>query len=162
MLWFMITNFGYCQIKIAGWIKMLYRFGEAINTRVNQSYVLNEQHRNGNPHRSQWTIRPNDEVGVFEHSIESSWISQNRNCSWGLYLLNEKPSSLGLSITKKSLWIAKFVESANIWHGYPANYRFHTQDRPHTEVLQDWRSCGYIRKHEISKIRSGKRCSLSD
>ena len=148
---------------------MLYQSGMAINTRVGQSYIWNMQHRNGNPNKSQWIINHSQEINVFEYSYESVWISQNRDkrVSWGLYLVNGNPSVLGqtamyCTLPLKVVLIAKFIEGTQAWHGYPANYRCNPQDRPCTQILKNWRNCGHIEKSEVAKIRSGKRCSLSD
>ena len=146
--------------------KMRYQFGEIISTRVDQSYVLNSQHRDNNPNKSQWAIRPAEEIHVFEHSHESDWLSQTARHSWGLHLVNGKPSIVGRSVRSRdpiqNLWIAKFVGNSQFWHGYPADYRFNLQDRPDGAILQNWYACGYIGKHDRSRIQSGKRCSLSD
>ena len=35
---------------------MLHQSGEIITTKVNQPYMPNWQHRDGNPNKSQWVI----------------------------------------------------------------------------------------------------------
>jgi len=147
---------------------MLYQSGMAINTRIGQSYIWNMQHRNGNPNKSQWIINHNQEIHVFEYSYGANWISrkQNKKFSWGLNLINEVPSVLGetaknCELPLQFVRIAKFVEGTQTWHGYPANYRCNSQDRPDPKILENWYTRGYIRKDEIKKVRNMKPCSLS-
>ncbi len=147
---------------------MLYQRGETITTRVGQLYVINWQHRDGNPKKSQWAIDQGQEIGVFECSYESDWVSQeqDKRSSWGLYIVDRIPSVLGRTARECKLplgdvRVAKFTESQQTWHGYPANYRDNNQDRPDTRILKSWHTRGYIRKNEIKRIRSMKPCSLS-
>lgn len=147
--------------------KMRYQFGEIINVRFNQSYVLNSQHRHGrNPNKSQWTIGTAEEIHIFEHSYASNWLSPTARWSWGLHLVDDKPSVVGRSARSSGpiqyLRIAKFVDNSQSWHGYPANYRLNLQDRPDDPILEDWRASGYINKRDMTKIKVGERCSLSD
>ena len=146
---------------------MRYQLDKISDTRVNQSYLLSSQHRHGrNRKKSQWTVRPVEEIHIFEHSYASNWFSQTARWSWGLHLVKGRPSVIGYLARSRghiqNLWIAKFVDNSQFWHGYPANYRLNLQDRPGDPILKDWRASGYISKRDMTKIKVGERCSLSD
>ena len=145
---------------------MLYQRGKITVTKVGQPYVSNWQHRDGNPKKSQWTINQGQEIGVFEYSYKSNWVSQRRDkrSSWGLYMTDGMIFVLGRTAREcelplRDVRIAKFIEDRQAWHGYPANYRCNKQDRPDTKILESWHKCGYIRKNEIKKIRNMKPCA---
>jgi hypothetical protein len=154
---------------------MPYRFDNPVTTSVGQSYVVKSDHRDGSKKKSQWIIAPQEEVNTFEGAYSLSWTSTSGQQAWGLHLVDGRPTILGTAPTKlgtthrgpsrtERLWLAKFVRNATpvFWHGYPANYRHKSQDRPPVSVLQAWHDCGYISKREISRIRGSKPCSLSD
>lgn len=129
---------------------------------VGVQYIIKDYHRNGgNGRKSQWMIPEPAEVQCFERSHHSNWI--NNNMAWGLHPAAPPPQVLGRSPNGDDLKIARFRASANgtTWQGFPADYRRKTQDRPTITILHLWMRAGYIRKHEMSKVRSGKRCSLS-
>jgi hypothetical protein len=139
-----------------------------IKTRLDIFYVPNPLHRNHDREKSQWRITETDEISVFELSHLSNWFSCSNSHSWGLHLQNGQPLILGCSAANApyicDLRIAKFVRNTHpiYWHGYPANYRIHNQDKPPMPVLNDWQRRGYISKSDKSKIRKGKRCNLSN
>lgn len=148
--------------------KMSYLLDRSFPTSVGEAYAIKSDHRNHSKRKSQWTVPPEQEVTTFEGAYSSSWFSRSGEQAWGLHDVNGKPHALGITAgglpRKERLWLAKFVRNAMplFWHGYPANYRFNSQDRPPDYVLRDWHRHGYIRKHEISRIRRGRACSLSD
>jgi hypothetical protein len=147
---------------------MPYRFDDPFPTLVGQSYALKSDHRDGSKKKSQWFITTQEEVNAFEGAYSMSWVSASGEPAWGLHLVDGKPTMLGTGYKDPScperLWLAKFIRNVLpvFWHGYPATYRRRNQDRPPVSVLRDWCNHGHIGKHEIAKIRGGKRCSLSD
>ena len=136
-------------------------------TAVGQDYVIKADHRDGTHDKAQWKISMDEEVDTFERGFGSEWFSSKKSWAWSLYLNTQRPNPLGVSKRSEPpiqrLWIAKFVKNASpaFWHGYPADYRRRTQDRPDIDVLEDWRRQGFIGKREIAKIRSGLKCNLS-
>ena len=64
--------------------------------------------------------------------------------------------------SRESLFFGKFVDGSAIaiWHGYPADYRRRTQDRPPISVLQVRVMRGLVQKHHVAKIPGGMQCSL--
>jgi hypothetical protein len=129
---------------------------------VGVRYIIKADHRNGgNGRKSQWVIAEPAEVQCFERSHKSNWTTTN--AAWGLHLPGSSPQVLGRSVTGTDLKIARFLPAANgkTWHGFPADYRRKKQDRPAVTVLLLWLKAGFIRKHDISRVRSGKPCNLS-
>lgn len=124
-------------------------------------YILKADHR-GRPtkHKSVWRISVQDEVACFDHAFDSDWVQALTG--WGLHLVESIPAILGENLLYQ-VKIGKFVsiDAAGPWHGYPADYRERLQDRPPVEVLVRWRDSKIIEKHEISRVRQGKPCSLS-
>lgn len=56
--------------------------------------------------------------------------------------------------------VARFDEHADDeWHGYPCNYK-EPQQRPPTEVLNDWLKKELLPRAKIRKIASGQRCAI--
>lgn len=145
---------------------MTFELDSLIPTTVGEPYVLKSDHRTGGHDKSQWIIEREEEIRVFEYAYDSKWLSKTN--AWGLYLPNGQLWFLGRSAAKEpvkqNLWIAKFVQSLTpfFWHGYPADYRRKIHDRPDSAILKNWYDKGHIRKHDISRIRCGKKSSLSD
>lgn len=119
------------------------------------------QHRGKvNNNKSIWTINLVEEVDCFKKSYSSQW---QLNCKgWGLHIIQDRICVLGKNPEGENLKIAKFVDSSNdnSWHGYPADYRSNIQDRPTQHILEMWREEGIIKKHHMSKIRSGMPCNI--
>jgi len=129
---------------------------------VGVRYIIKADHRNGgNGRKSQWVIPEPAELQCFERSHRAKWT--NNNTAWGLHPAVPPLQVLGRSVQGVDLRIARFLAAANgtTWHGFPADYRRKRQDRPAITILLLWFRAGYIRKHDISRVRSGKRCSLS-
>jgi hypothetical protein len=128
-------------------------------------YTSVKQHReNVNDDKSVWTITIEEEIFCFKRSIENSWIDITPKYAWGIHLIG---SSIRLEILGKNreneyLKIAKFIkdDTSESWHGYPADYRKKKKDKPPEKVLLEWRAKGYIEKHHMGKIRSGRICNL--
>src|SRR5262249_2377216 len=133
-----------------------YRHNTPLATAIaNVQYIIKADHRDGgNGYKSQWVIPEPSEVRCFEQSHQSKWI--DNNTAWGLHLPAPPPQVLGRSVEGADLRIARFISAANgaIWHGFPADYRRKMQDRPTNTILVLWMRAGYIRKRDISKVRS--------
>lgn len=124
-------------------------------------YMIVSQHRlNINKNKSHWCITYEEELKCFKNSLANNWVSDFKG--WGLHIINNEISTLGYSKQKEQLKMAKFVDSykSSKWHGYPADYRNNVQDIPSSELLRNWVENGIIQKHQMSKIRSGKKCAL--
>lgn len=127
----------------------------------NVFYIIVSQHiLNINKEKSHWSITYQEQLNCFENSLTNNWLSNFMG--WGLHIINNEIKPLGYSKQREELKIAKFVDSykSSKWHGYPADYRNNIQDRPSSDVLRSWVEDGIIQKHQMSKIRSGKKCAL--
>lgn len=127
----------------------------------NVFYIIVSQHRlNINKDKSHWSITFEEELKCFNNSLTNNWLIDFKG--WGLHMINNEINPLGYSKQGEQLRIAKFVDSykSSKWHGYPADYRNNIQDRPASDVLKSWVENGIIKKHQMSKIRSGKKCAL--
>ena len=144
---------------------MPVRKGSEVATEA-PTYVSKADHRDGTRAKSQWTITFSAEKDCFVASWTRGWLITNRG--WGLHLVDGVPASVGTSARSSGravpadLKVATFRGDSNIWHGYPADYCIHAQDRPPITVLQEWATLGLIRKHELRRIRGSQPCSLSD
>jgi len=127
----------------------------------NTKYIIHPDHRNNTRDKSQWTISPDVEIGVFTYSLNNSWLIKQDG--WGLYLNGNTVLILGHSSdNQRSLFIARFIDSTNKqeWHGYPADHVRRNSDIPAVELLQTWMTNGYLRPAKVSKIVRGKPCNL--
>jgi hypothetical protein len=125
------------------------------------AYVVNVQHRNSNPNKSQWVITPDQERAVFLRAHESGWLLPT--VGWGLHVLEGAATYLGLSTDReRQLVVAKFVggQSPIDWHGYPADHEVHPQDIPEEFVLDRWLSQGVLPAPKVRKIGKAQRCRL--
>jgi hypothetical protein len=123
-------------------------------------YIIVSQHIVPNEYKSHWSITNEEQLKCFEKSLINNWLSDFRG--WGLHIINNQINPLGYSKQGEQLKIAKFVDSykSSKWHGYPADYRNNIQDRPSSDILRSWVNNNIIQKHQMSKIRSGKKCAL--
>lgn len=127
-------------------------------------YYFHPHHRcRKSSKKSQWIISMPMELECFDHSLAMGW--KNGAFAWGI--LRSKDSScrliiLGHNRYQERLSMAKFRDDSKcgVWHGYPADYVRNLGDRPATPILESWRTLGYVEKHHISKIRTGKPCTL--
>ncbi|MBE2255593.1 MAG: hypothetical protein IAE65_05280 [Ignavibacteria bacterium] len=123
------------------------------------TYKIVDYHRNGLPPPSKWIVIPKDELNCFINSINNDWIINDR--AWGIILNENKCKVIGLNEKSEEVKIATFKthKNSNFWHGYPYNIA-KLQDRPHTNVLINWRDNGFIKKTEMSRISRGIKCNL--
>lgn len=127
-------------------------------------YIHKVDHRNGNPHKSQWTIIEADERTCF-HRSRRAW-GNPAYCCWGLHLVNEQAEYLGMSkraaSEQRRLFIAKFVDGNRNgkWHGYPADHVANQQDIPPEIVLGSWLRQGHLPTAVIRKVLRGQKCRL--
>jgi len=126
------------------------------------SYVINPQHRDGNPHKSQWTVSQAAECSLFNTSNSSGWLDFSSKKGFGINKTEAAIDQLGLWTDRVTvLKIAKFVgDQQDQWHGYPANFRQNAQDRPTTTILRKWNYVDYITKAQMGKITRGQKCDL--
>lgn len=119
-------------------------------------YQINPKHRDGSPNKSQWTIRNQDEAGVFGWALEHG--SKSGKYYWGVFLDGLNSCVLGQTTSHRDTRIARFESSAQpiIWHGYPVDYFTAPQrDCPDKDVLSDWEAQKIITKSQISKLIRG-------
>jgi hypothetical protein len=132
-------------------------------------YTHNEQHRNNNPHKSQWTISRDEELSCFETASTLLYIygiNEGPDC-WGLHKENKTVVYLGRTAINspnsgQELFIAKFIDGNNndVWHGYPADHVGNQQDIPPASVLQFWLEENSLPVSKIRKITKGQKCKL--
>jgi hypothetical protein len=129
-------------------------------------YISKKDHRDGTSTKSQWVITFNQEKDCFVVAWTRGWTQIARG--WGLHLVEGVPVKVGVAAQNTdraatvTLKVAIFRTDSTVWHGYPSDYRIHAQDRPSIDVLKEWTKLGFIKKHEVRKIRGGQPCSLSD
>jgi len=129
-------------------------FDKAQDTPGGNKYLHKKDHRDGgNGKKSQWKIKPPDEIACFDEALKRTWGDMTK--AWGLRLVGTTAQKLGTSIRGDDLRIAKFVNGNPAWHGYPADYRTKLQDRPPTAVLRKWVAAGIIGKNDVARIRGG-------
>ena len=107
--------------------------------------------------KSQWTISQQEELAVYQNSINNNWLAGV--FYWGLHLQGNAPQQLGVYKQPSSfgLKIAKFVgDQQNNWHGYPVAHWLSPWDKPTDEVLMKWKDAGIINKAKMAKIHKGK------
>jgi hypothetical protein len=126
------------------------------------NYVINPQHRDGNPHKSQWTVSQAAECSLFNTSNSSGWLDFSSKKGFGINKTEAAIDQLGLWTDRVTvLKIAKFVgDQQDQWHGYPANYRKNQHDKPAISVLNLWFVSDLISKADMSRIKLGKKCNL--
>lgn len=131
------------------------------------SYIYHEHHRNNNPNKSQWVITIDQETDCFisSHQIKDKFTVHSGIC-WGLYLEEDECQYLGKAARHSTepnsqLFIAKFIDNSNEWHGYPADHvdKF-PEDVPHEVWLNYWLQKGLLSKSKVSKILRGRKCKL--
>ncbi len=124
-------------------------------------YLISPDHRNGNPHKAQWTISVAEEVACFERSVANSWLEQS--VGWGLHVDGGSVSYLGTTANDfgpvEQSFVA-FFQLASDCHGYPADVRRRTRERPSTRVRRAWLDGGYLRPAVVRKLSRGQRCAL--
>lgn len=123
-------------------------------------YTPNPQHRNATyaNQKSQWTITIPDEHACYNIATTLGWCGAD--CGWGLHLAAGGPAPLGVSPQAYQLYIAKFVQDQNVWHGYPVAHWLSPFDKPSGETLAAWEASGFINRATRAKIYRGKKCSL--
>lgn len=88
-----------------------------------------------------------------------SMIQRNQICPKGygyeIKLSNNNLDVIGYNQKQPKLYIGKFTQSNNEWHGYPADYQNNIQDKPHDSVLQTMKTNG-LSKNDITRIKKGK------
>lgn len=123
-------------------------------------YGVHPDHRNGTPHKSQWTITPPDEVASFERSFKSNWL--DGMAAWGLHLKDGVADYLGVAQDHHTpVFVAKFVtaDDKSLWHGYPADHT-RRHDRPVQTVLRIWLKDAVLPAAKIRKLGKGEPCNL--
>ena len=127
-----------------------------------ENYIINAQHRNRNPNKSQWVISELKENELFNTACISEWIEGAAKKGFGVQKNGTHLDVLGICKDRiTDLKIAKFVADHNDdWHGYPANYRKHKQDTPTTNILHKWLDEQLITKSQMCKIVRGQKCKL--
>lgn len=131
-------------------------------------YVINAQHRDGNPNKSQWIISEDDESVCFRWAANDLTVLhlESQKICWGLYVVEDQLEYLGTSARNESncnecLFIAKFVGDHGVnWHGYPANHVANPHDIPAPEVLRKWKERNFLRRPAVRKISKGQKCRL--
>ncbi|MCL7721146.1 hypothetical protein [Actinobacillus pleuropneumoniae] len=124
-------------------------------------YIVNNQHRNQNPNKSQWCIRVPEERDLFVSSFNSCWFHPDNQWCFGIIPNNKKPTILGISasndpLPQQELHFAKFVCDQNVWHGYPFGRASSDLNQIPKSVLDSWKKEGYISNAVRSKIHKGR------
>jgi len=79
----------------------------------------------------------------------------------GLHLPAGKPDYLGVAQDHEAIvFVAKFTEDQDVWHGYPADHRRKHGDIPTEPVLDGWMRDGLLTPANIRKLTRGQPCRL--
>lgn len=126
-------------------------------------YHPNPDHRGikNKKDKSKWNITINEEGYCFVSARRQNWIDGQDG--WGLHLENNTPKEVGTLADSsqqknRTSWIARFKDGTgtNNWHGWPADTKLKTDDRPSERVLEDWIKKKYINKCKRRKINRGQ------
>ncbi len=124
-------------------------------------YLPKPDHRDGTAKKSQWVIPVSGEVESFRLAIDEGWFKDG--LGWSLHLRDDHAAYLGTAAQDpgpaKALFLALF-EIAPICHGFPADHRRSSREKPPTAVRSAWLDRKYLRPAVIRKIGKGQRCSL--
>ncbi len=149
------------ELNNSGENALFMRIGDTIKTRTGVRYFVHPKHR-GSPtsNTCTWTIPIVDEVALFEAALPS--VRSPGQACWAAEPGVRRLRTVGVNVHVESLFFGKFVDGSSMsrWHGYPADYRRRTQDRPPPAVLQVWVTQGLIEKHHLAKISGGMKCNL--
>ena len=134
---------------------------DTIEIRQDVGYYIHPKHRGPPTNEScTWIIPVDDEVALFEAALPTAR-SPGQIC-WAAETGGRRLRTVGINVHRELLYFGKFVDGSVIsgWHGYPADYRRRTQDRPPISVLKIWVNQGLLHKHHVAKISGGKKCNL--
>jgi len=94
--------------------------------------------------------------------LDRTWLLSD--VGWGLHFENNNPANLGVDQDHvKPVFVAKFVNDRNTWHGYPADYQKNNQDIPPEQIRKTWLDLKLFGNRTgaiISKLIRMKPCSL--
>lgn len=123
------------------------------------SYRPNNRHRDRTPGKSQWTIPEVDELACFTLATAQGWCLAD--VGWGLHCPNTDPQYLGVAQDHHTeVFLAKFVNGAGEWHGYPADHQRKPQDIPLESILNSWMTRQLLSPAKVRKIVRGQPCTL--
>lgn len=145
-------------------IILCYQLDVPVIVKLGLIYMPVSVHRRqDSPHKSWWDIKMDEEIACFLQANALSTLIAGSG--WAVHLGGgTRPTTLGYRWKGGKafpLVVAKFVnknESLGPWHGYPADYQDKPQDLPPVNVLQRWADEGFIRRHEVTRIRRGIKC----
>lgn len=124
-------------------------------------YACHPDHRNGSPHKSQWTITETHEIQSFTNTHNRGWAVGSR--AWGLHYENDQLGYIGMAADGcRRLFVARFEDgSANgKWHGYPADHQNKPNDRLPESLKRIWISERILPPAKVRKLSKGEPCSL--
>jgi len=125
------------------------------------AYIANQQHRDGNPHKCQWTIPEDEETAVFQRAHAEGWLLPSTG--WGIHIRDGQAAYVGMAVDRqRELLLAKFVagNAPVVWHGYPADHQMNPQDIPDELVLSKWLNSGVLSAPKLRKIGKAQRCRI--
>lgn len=123
-------------------------------------YIINTQHRDKNPNKSQWCIAELEEINLFRLSFGNEWFDENKTSCFGIISEEKKLKVLGISASNRlplmDLHFARFVCDQQIWHGYPFGNTSSDLKKISRSILDDWKDQGYINNAVKNKINKGR------
>lgn len=132
--------------------------GKIHNPPCGQVYFVSPLHRmaKATVDKSVWIISVPEEIACFNNTITQTWYVADT--AWGILLGGAKNNldPLGINYEESELSIAKFVQGAGQWHGYPADVNRNPHDRPHPDVLDSWIANNLISKPFRARIQGGR------
>ena len=132
--------------------------GQTHLTHSGQNYFVSPLHRmvNATADKCVWTIPVPEEIDCFATAINNTWFINDKCWGIGPVLSKNNLPVLGVNYESKDLSIAKFVQGAGQWHGYPADVNRRPHDRPHPVVLETWVANDIISKPYRARIQGGR------
>lgn len=129
-------------------------------------YVVNIQHRDGNPNKSQWSIPVADEQASFVLAHSRGWLLTDNG--WSYHVRNDVVDYLGYAVPhrgipiehRRKLLLAKFVASGTplVWHGYPADPQNNRHDVPDIAIRRQWLMEDVLPPQFVRKVGRQQSC----
>ena len=124
-------------------------------------YQVDNLHRNGNPNKSQWTVKTEIELQIFTFGLLNEWCNTSQDVIWSIPKHSQQLTSIGTERAIKGsstecLYIAKYTGDSNgTWHGYPVSNKSQP-DHPPQEIVNQWIQTNHIDKSFFSRWVRGK------
>src|SRR4051812_34350996 len=104
-----------------------------------RKYLPKSDHRDATAKKSQWQVDVAAEIEAFRLAIIHEWTDDD--LAWSLHVVDGSAQNLGVSAKDpgpvEPLFLALF-ELAPSCHGFPADHRRSTREKPPSHVRRAW------------------------